>query len=276
MKLCQLDPYVRFAAGVHSGGTEAPVKVTDCRIFYVEEGRADITFEDTVHDLPKGSLFYCPGGSIYRLSARSGLRLVCINFDLTREHEAHTLPFPVCPRPEQWSTIPVFRDTVEDSTFLNSYHLIKDASQWHESILELTRQFGENTGIHSLLCGSLLKTLLLRMHLRKQTELPAKLRLVLDYIHTNYHSPISNKQLGALTGYHEYYLNRMFRSYVGMNLHNYLIKVRMEQAAYLILNTQLPLNTIAEEVGIRSYPHFSACFKQFYGCSPAHFNAERK
>lgn len=276
MELYELDPYVRFAAEVHSGGTDTPVKVTDCRILYVENGHAKIQFDGSPHPLKKGSLLYCPGGSVYWLQPQSDLRLLCINFDLTCAHEASPLPFPVCPKPEQWDTMTVHRDAVDDSSFLNGFLLLEDASQWHENIRELIRYFGDPSQIRPVLCGSLLKSLLLRMHLEKPTQLPAKLRMVLEYIHANYRYPISNKQLGELSGYHEYYLNRMFRSFLGVNLHSYLTKVRMEQAAYLILNTQLPLSTIAEEVGIRSYPHFSACFKSYYGCSPAHFNPVRK
>ena len=38
MLLHQLDPYVRFAASVFNGVMPTEVKVTDCRIFFVEEG----------------------------------------------------------------------------------------------------------------------------------------------------------------------------------------------------------------------------------------------
>lgn len=272
MRLHQIDPYVRFAAVVVGGSTATPVKVTDCRIFYAEEGQARIYINAEQCILEKGSLFYCPGGSIYRIQAQPELRLICINFDLTRSHRQDSQPFPICMRQELWDSMTVYRENLEDSPFLNSFLLIKDASAWYESIKELVREFDKNDQLSSLLCGSLLKTLLLRLHQTGRPELPPKLQLVQEFIRTNYKEPISNKQLGELTGYHEYYLNRTFKSYTGLTLHEFLVKVRMEQAAYLILNTQLPLSVIAEEVGIRSYPHFSSCFKEFYGCSPARFN----
>ena len=95
--------------------------------------------------------------------------------------------------------------------------------------------------------------------------------MVQKYIHRHYPEHITNQDLAQLAGYHEYYLNRIFRSYTGLNLHEYLIKVRMEQAAYLILNTDLPLTAIAEQVGISSYPHFSGCFKDYFGCAPSQY-----
>lgn len=266
MRLCDLDPFVRFAAGVRNGIMNTAVKVTDCRIFYVEQGQAQIYIDGVCCNLQKNSLFYCCGGSTYRVQSQGDLQLLCINFDLDRSHSRQTLPLPVSAKQEQWGQVPVYFQPVEDSTVLNGYFFLEDGSWLYESLQELTREQGD-----PLLSGSLLKTLLLRLHRAKQRQLPPKLVLVQEYIRTNYHKEVTNEQLGALAGYHPYYLNRMFLSYTGMKLHEYLIKVRLEQAAYLILNTQLPLTAIAEQVGIRSYPHFSASFKSRYGCSPAQY-----
>ena len=217
MRLCQMDPFIRFAAEVRSGIMNTAVKVRDCRIFYVEDGQAKLFIDDECCQLEKNSLFYCPGGSIYRIQAQSDLQLVCVNFDLDRSHAAEALPFAVCAKQEQWVEMTAYFQEVEDSSVLNSYLLVQ------------------------------------------------------EYIRKNYMQELNNRQIAQLAGYHEYYLNRMFRTYTGMNLHEYLVKIRMEQAAYLMLNTALALNTIAERIGIRSYPHFSACFKNYYGCSPAQY-----
>ena len=116
--------------------------------------------------------------------------------------------------------------------------------------------------------SSLLKSILLRLHRSQDQSLPPKLTRVTEYIQKHYRKQLSNKDLGQLAGYHEYYLNRSFAACTGMTIHQYLMRVRMEQASYLLRNTDLPPNVIAEEVGIRSYPHFSASFKAAYGCSP--------
>lgn len=273
MRLCDIDPYVRFAASVFNGVMRTAVKVTDCRVFYVEEGSLNIYIDGACRHMEKNSLFYCCGGSTYRVQTESDVRLICINFDLTRYYETETRPFSVCAKQEQWAKMRVHFDPVEDSSFLNGHLLMENASWLLESIRELVREQEGKTALSSLLCGSLLKAILLRLHQTRRQEMPRKLILVQEYIRSNYTENLTNKQLGALAGYHEYYLNRMFRVYTGMNLHEYLIKVRMEQASYLILNTRLPLGDISEAVGIRSYPHFSACFKSCYGCSPAQYRS---
>lgn len=273
MRLCEIDPFVRFAAGVRGGIMNTAVKVRDCRIFYVKEGKALLFIGNDCCQLVKNSLFYCPGGSTYRIQTQADLQLVCINFDLDRSCASEALPFAVCARQEQWAEMKVHFQPVEDSSFLNSHLLVEDASWLQEHIQELVQEHGENTHLSSLLCGSLLKTVLLRLHCAKRQELPPKLALVKEYIRTNYMQELTNRQIAELAGYHEYYLNRIFHAYTGMNLHEYLVKVRMEQAAYLMLNTDFALSAIAEQVGIRSYPHFSACFKNYYGCSPAQYRS---
>ena len=270
MELSALNPFLRFAAEVCPSLAASAVKVTDCRIFYVEEGCAQIHIEDTVLQLQKDSLFYCPGGSIYTVKAQPELRLLCLNFDLTRNHEQEQLPIPVCSDATLWERLPVYFEPVENS-LLNRHLLIIDGFRLRSSILELVQEHKKSTPYTAMLTGSLLKTLLLRLHQLPVRALPPQLVTVKNYIRSHYSEDITNQQLGDLVGYHKHHLNRTFYTYTGMTLHEYLNNVRLQQAEHLILNTALPLSAIAEEVGLRSYPHFSGLFKAAFGCSPAHY-----
>ena len=42
MKLNETNPYIRFASPINYKSQNNPVKVTDCRIFYITKGYADI------------------------------------------------------------------------------------------------------------------------------------------------------------------------------------------------------------------------------------------
>lgn len=269
MFLKDLNPFVRFAASVRNGVMSSEVKVTDCRIFYVEQGQVRIHIAGKTFELKENSLFYCHAGGIYRAERLTDLQMICINFDLSRTWEQEALPLPVLTQPAQWPEMAVYQDQVEDSSFLDTYLIVRDASQLREHLQKLCQT--ENSNLGDLLRSSLMKLILLQLHSLREQTLPPKLALIMEYIRSHYKEPISNKQLGQLAGYHEYYLNRSFAAYTGMTIHRYLLKVRMEQAAYLLLNTELPLGMVAEEVGIRSYPHFSASFKATYGCSPTQY-----
>ena len=77
--------------------------------------------------------------------------------------------------------------------------------------------------------------------------------------------------MAELVGYHEYHLNRLFVKHVGMSLHNYLVRYRLSQASYLILNTELSLQDIAAQTGFTSYSNFYTYYKKHYGYSPLEY-----
>lgn len=67
---------------------------------------------------------------------------------------------------------------------------------------------------------------------------------------------------------HPAYLNRIFKKQKGTSIGKYIINVRMEFALVLLREGKLSANTIAEQVGYKSYSNFCLAFKKMYGCSP--------
>lgn len=65
------------------------------------------------------------------------------------------------------------------------------------------------------------------------------------------------------------YLSYLFKKYKGINLWDYVIKLRMEESRRLILHTDLRNYEIAERVGYGSPEHFSKIFKKYFGVSPS-------
>jgi two-component system response regulator YesN len=65
------------------------------------------------------------------------------------------------------------------------------------------------------------------------------------------------------------YLSYLFKKITGLNLWEYVIRLRMEESKKLIMNTDLRRYEIAEKVGYESPEHFSKIFKKYYGVSPS-------
>ncbi|TFE26721.1 helix-turn-helix domain-containing protein [Cohnella luojiensis] len=51
----------------------------------------------------------------------------------------------------------------------------------------------------------------------------------------------------------------------------YLTRHRVEQAKQLLVNTNEPIGTIAEETGFGSFPYFVRCFSRHTGFKPKAF-----
>jgi len=56
-----------------------------------------------------------------------------------------------------------------------------------------------------------------------------------------------------------------FRNQTGMSLN----KVRIEQSARLLIETDMTVESIEFDCGFASLPIFYKCFKKYYGVSPA-------
>lgn len=269
MKLCDVNPYIRFAGKIHYISAGIAVKVTDCRIFYITAGHAQLRIANQVFALNPNSLFYCCGGSAYTIEAPQGFDPICLNFDMTQAHNDSALPFPPC-TDDRRETV-VFYDCVEDSDVLNGHVFLDNAQELYPSIRKILDAFTNQEPYFREHASCSLKKLLLLLHRNPQAALPEKIELVKRYIDQHYASDLNNKTLAQLAGYHEYYLNRTFLASVGSSLHEYVLKVRLNRASYLILNTDIPLKAVPEQVGFHSYPHFSNYFKQYFGLSPAEY-----
>lgn len=273
MDICQLSPKLRFAAQLHyeMHYNKKTVKVSDCRIFYVTRGKAQLQIGDRQYTLQPGGLFYCCAGSIYRISTGEGFSLYSLNFDLLDQNDRRAQPISPELEPQKWDTMAVFADPVSDSSFLNSHLYLENPAEFAETVQQVISDHSAGDTLGREMAAVRLKLLLLQLHRMNHSPLPDKLLTVRNYLHQNYRKRISNKDLAALVGYHEYHLNRLFQNHFGLNLHQYLLKTRLSQAHELMLNTDLPLQDIAEQTGFSSYPHFSARFRQEYGCSPSQY-----
>lgn len=273
MYLCDVNPYIRFASRIHYTAERNRVKVTDCRIFSTIAGQAKLHIKNKTYALYPGSLFYCCAGSEYTIEAPAGVDLISLNFDLTQNQNHQSVPFP--PRSEGWDEMPVNLEHIQDSELLGEHFYTADGALCG-SVQKIAEEFGQQQPYFRELASSMLKHLLLRLHRLSTPEVPEKIRQVKEFMDEHFAVDISNKQLAAMAGYHEYYLNRVFQNHTGMSLHEYLLKVRLSRASYLILNTDLPLKALPEQVGFHSYPHFSGYFKQHFGLSPADYRKTRQ
>lgn len=273
MEIRELNPHLRFATEMRyeMPYNRRPVKVTDCRIFYILEGKALLQMGGKEYTLAPESLFYCCAGGEYAVHTEQGFSLYSLNFDLSQTHCHQRLPISPSTDPNHWDDLPVYFDRVQESIYLNSHLVLEKASSLAGQIKQIVKDYSSGDRYGRELSSAGLKRLLILLHRHSPAQLPPKLLLVQQYIQRNYAQPITNRQLAQLAGYHEFYLNRIFTACMGISLHGYLLKVRLAQASYLLLNTDLELQAICEQVGFSNYPHFSSYFKKAYGYAPAQY-----
>lgn len=93
---------------------------------------------------------------------------------------------------------------------------------------------------------------------------------VLNYIETKYKDG-SLSELSELMGYDLYWMSREIKKKTGKTYKELLQTKRMNQAAYMLANTKIPVSEIIQMVGYDNSSYFYRKFKERYGVSPKEF-----
>lgn len=103
-----------------------------------------------------------------------------------------------------------------------------------------------------------------------QTErlVPRRIRRVTDYIRANLCADLAIGELAALAGLSSFHFARVFRRETGETPHQFVTRLRLEEAARLLRATDHTVLQIALAVGFENASHFSVQFKRGYGVTP--------
>ena len=91
------------------------------------------------------------------------------------------------------------------------------------------------------------------------------------YLQENYMKDISLKELADMVCVSPSYFSTFFKNTTGENYKSYLIKIRLEEAIKLVMNTDLKTYQVAERVGYNNVRRFVDAFKNRYGMSPMEY-----
>ena len=96
-------------------------------------------------------------------------------------------------------------------------------------------------------------------------------RLAMQYLDNHFMHRIKISELADYIGIDRSYLTKSFREEYHVSPQEYLIRLRMEKAEYLLENSAEPVASIASQVGYPDALAFSKIFKQRNGLSPTEY-----
>lgn len=103
---------------------------------------------------------------------------------------------------------------------------------------------------------------------RGEIDLKWVLEDIKNQLDTNYTELLQLDDLAKSYSFTKQYLNKMFKKEYQYPIHEYLLKTRMERAAYLLKNTSMDIKEITVSVGYSDQSYFSKVFKKHFGVSP--------
>ena len=111
--------------------------------------------------------------------------------------------------------------------------------------------------------------------LAKSNKNPVEILKIVHFINTNYNRPITLNMLSEKFFVSKPFLCRLFKDSTHYTIGEYLLKVRLDNAKFLLLNTKKSIEDIAECCGFSSANYFSLIFKRKIGISPLNYRKPR-
>ncbi len=98
-----------------------------------------------------------------------------------------------------------------------------------------------------------------------------KFDAVINYINNNIDKKISNETLSEMVNMSEFHFIRSFKKETGLSPHEYILKSRVNTAAFLLKATTLSLSEITYKCGYANEAAFSNSFKSYTGITPRRY-----
>jgi two-component system response regulator YesN len=97
------------------------------------------------------------------------------------------------------------------------------------------------------------------------------IKKICQYVFDNVEGDIKNEYIAEFVHVRYDYVGKLFKNKVGYNLGEFILKVKMEHAKYLIKTGKFKNYEIAEKLGYSNPDYFCKLFKNYTGVTPAQF-----
>jgi len=140
--------------------------------------------------------------------------------------------------------------------------LVRDVQQGQ---LALSGGFAARLRFQAVLCQILT---LVPEHVWPHHQADVRLADVLRYMEDHCRMRHDNRELAQRVGLSTNAFIRLFSQCLGMSPQRYLMKLRLEEAAQLLVASTASIDAIAEQLDFIDRSHFSRRFKQHFGLTP--------
>ena len=261
-----LNPFIRTAGIYEVINKPEECRAYDSRIIYLISGDIAVNIEDEKRfHLSVGNLLYIPAGTCYKLKGQY-FRAAIITFDPVADWSDETDRIS----PDAPDKFDESRCHKGDFAPFDRVLLSEDMESERDTFIRIGNIATSSEGEWRAEISAMLKLILLKLaETVSENALPAQMVESLDsYIRENCSEEISNTEIGAIFGYHPFYVSRMLKEKKGITLRQYIISYRLKAAKRMLELTQKSMAEIAEEVGFTDASYFTKTFRQSFGMTP--------
>ncbi len=262
----RLNPAVRSAVVYEKIDRTEECIAYDARLMYVISGdvTAALDGRKPVH-LTSGTMLYIPAGTPYKLKGQY-LRMAVIAFDLYDKWADVVCPMPVLSAEFN----PTLVRSADDCSPFDGVIRLEDMRSDEDTLIEMCDMSVSAEGEYLAVLSAKLKLILLKIaEAVDENALPARMVEALgEYIRDNVGEEISNTEIGAIFGYHPFYVSKVLKNSKGQTLRQYIISYRLKLAQRMLEATGKTIAEIAESCGFTDASYFTKTFRSAFGETP--------
>ena len=266
MEFSKLNPYVRSVGAYEVINRQEACRAYDCKLIYMISGDIAVSIEDNKpFHLSVGNLLFIPAGVKYKLKGQY-LNAVVISFDPTADWADETEKIsPVSPE-----NFDEGKCHTGDFSPFDKVIKLDDMESECDNFIKMDSIATSAEGEWRATVSAMLKLVLLKAaESVSENALPSSMVESLDaYIRENCSEEISNTEIGAIFGYHPFYVSRVLKEKKGITLRQYIIAYRLKASKRLLELTKMSMAEIAEETGFTDASYFTKTFRQAFGMTP--------
>ena len=269
MSLEALNPIIHSARIYERVSRSDECRCYDGRIFYLISGELSVFADGEQYRLSPGSVIYIPAGTVYRLKSKY-MRCAVIAFAESKE-SADIQPST----PDDFDEAMLQRGKIEP---LDRLLFLSDMEAERDNFTLMCDLFTSGEGEYLAAISARLKLILVKLvEALDERALPPFMVEELDrYIRENCSEEITGTEIGAVFGYHPYYISSMLKERKGLTVKQYVTAYRTKMAKNLLAYTSLSISEVASRVGFADASYFAKAFKTAVGMPPKDYRNKFK
>ena len=282
-----INPYIRMMRLKRAATLTGKWRDIDNVFTYIASGKGDFVIDGIRYHLSAGNAIIIPPYKTHVIFSQGKEPLVqyIMHFDFFETPERVKLIHKdVLDEEEQKIVIPEQEQLLEQKVSIAEIPE-EERNDIMRLYLYLMREFNENRpGKEMILksgCINILISMLRYCNMSednivnknsKKTKSWLHIENAIEFINKNdVYSELDNESIAKAIGVSPNYLTKVFRVYLGMPLHQYILNIKIEKAQQLLLNGCNNVTEAAQQSGFSSIHIFSKTFKRMIGISPIEF-----
>jgi AraC family transcriptional regulator len=226
--------------------------------------------------VPVGITTRCDGAVARRLQVPGDIKIVPAGFSRTWEVEAPTTKLSMNVSPSLLLTAAEEMGMKPSAACVRPQLHVRDPRIEHvgwaikaelEAGAPLGRLYADSLGV--ALAAHLLRRYGTRPERAGATALPERrLRRVIEHIRDNPSADLTLAELAGIAAVSRSHFKVLFRRSVGVPVHEYVVRARVDYAVDLLLADDAPLSEIALRAGFANQSHMALCMRRLTGKTP--------